>query len=45
MEINTYLKTIESKNKVSKQAEQKQAYRYRENFDHFARWEGGLGDG
>ena len=33
MVINTYLSTIESKNKINKPAEQKQNHRYRECFD------------
>ena len=33
MAINTYLSTIESKNKLSKQEEQRQNHRYREHFD------------
>ena len=33
MTINTYLSTIESKNMLSKQEEQKQNYGYREGFD------------
>ena len=33
MAINTYLLTFECKNKLSKQAEQKQKHSYREHFD------------
>ena len=40
MATNTYLSTIESKNKLSKQ-EQRQNHGYRECFDG-CRWEGGM---
>ena len=33
MAVNTYLSTIESKNKLSKQEEQRQNHGYREHFD------------
>ena len=33
MAVNTYLSTIESKNKLSKQEEQRQNHGYRECFD------------
>ena len=33
MAINTYLSTIESKNKLSKQEEQRQYHGYRDHFD------------
>ena len=35
MVLYTYLLTIESKNKINKQAEQKQNHRFREYFDGF----------
>ena len=42
MAINTYLSTIEYKNKINEQAEQKQTHRYREHFDG-CQMGGGLG--
>ena len=39
MAINAYLSIIESKNKISQQAEQKQNHRYKEHFYGF--WIGG----
>ena len=43
MAINTYLSTIEYKNKINEQAEQKQTHRYREHFDscQMGGWLGG----
>ena len=35
MTINTYLSTTESKNKLSKQEEQRQNHGYREHFDGY----------
>ena len=43
--INTYLKTIESKDKLSKQGEYKQNHRYREQFDGCQMGEGYWGIG
>ena len=42
MVINTYLSTIESKNKINKQAEHKQTHTYRKYF-HGCQMGGGLG--
>ena len=42
MAINTYQSTIESKNKLSKQAEQKQNHRYGKHQDG-GQWGGGSG--
>ena len=45
MAINTYLSTIESKNKLSKQ-EQRQSHGYRERFDgcQMGGWHQGIGE-
>ena len=46
MAINIYLSTIESKNKLSKQKEQRQNHGYRERFDgcQMGRGYGGRGE-
>ena len=46
MANNTYLSTIESKNKLSKQEEQKQNHGYRECFGccQMGGWFGGMGE-
>ena len=43
MAINAYLSIIESKNKISQQAEQKQNHGYREHFGDCP-WEAGWGN-
>ena len=46
MTINTYLSTTESKNKLSKQEEERQTHGYRERFEgsHMGSGCGGMGE-